>query len=365
MKRLINYTIVISAMFFIIVFTFSISDPVNIPDPGNNFIDVDTNGNTERAFSAVYYAMDNLEPGIVIYNPGNIKDYCKYTSDFYTACDYRIFWCDDYKWTSYTEEDKIMFKFSYCVNSKDELKEMQNEADSEKNAILSKIPAGASTWESAKIIHDELISLIKFEGTYTEDHIYNLYGALVNKSAACTGYAYAFSNLMNELGYNTYVVRSPEHAWNVVSTENGDLHIDCTWDDPDTYDSNGNPHIKYTYFFLGKDEICDVEQHGITGINNSGDASSLAKSWNYHKMQGFFLEEYDYDAVLNIFRDQYLNGDKVLTVKFANHENVENLEEWTENRFRKMKEALESIEYFGSFTWQSEPETGTFNIFLK
>ena len=64
--------------------------------------------------------------------------------------------------------------------------------------------------------------------------MYNAYGALVNGSAVCQGYALAYMDLLREMGVDSYFVSSNNinHGWNIVNTENGWYYSDVTWDDP-------------------------------------------------------------------------------------------------------------------------------------
>lgn len=110
-----------------------------------------------------------------------------------------------------------------------------------KNQIISQIE-GKTTYEKIKLIHNYLIDTVKYEGTLTQPHIYDIYGALINRNCVCEGYAKAFQYLMNEIGVeNTIVIgtatnsknETENHAWNYIKLEDGKWYaVDVTWDDP-------------------------------------------------------------------------------------------------------------------------------------
>ena len=90
-----------------------------------------------------------------------------------------------------------------------------------------------SSYEKVRAVHDFLCKRI----AYTPDEFYShtAYGALLNGSAVCDGYALSFQRFMDVLGIPCYIatgVRNNEpHAWNLVQLDGQWYHIDVTWDD--------------------------------------------------------------------------------------------------------------------------------------
>ena len=62
---------------------------------------------------------------------------------------------------------------------------------------------------------------------------YTAFGALVNRTAMCNGYALAFSLLMQKLGLQSYIIASDalNHAWNMVVIDDQWYNLDTTRDD--------------------------------------------------------------------------------------------------------------------------------------
>ncbi len=93
------------------------------------------------------------------------------------------------------------------------------------------------------------------------------YGALMNGSAVCDGYAQAFKVLLNELGFENHLIfgittdadgvfqEDNRHAWNIVKYNGAFTHFDTTWDDP-TYSDK----IRHTYYFIDTEEIKEDHQ---------------------------------------------------------------------------------------------------------
>ncbi len=84
--------------------------------------------------------------------------------------------------------------------------------------------------------------------------MYTAYGALMNKSAVCQGYAMLFYRLMLEAGVEVRLVSGAVdgvgHSWNIVDPENKNeyYHIDCTY---------GSTTDKVFYFLMGSDDVSD------------------------------------------------------------------------------------------------------------
>ena len=132
---------------------------------------------------------------------------------------------------------------SYLLNlfrSKEDIEEYEKQIQSAKEEILEKVK-GQTDYQKIRTIHNYLIDTIEYEDSLTEDNIYDIYGALVNKRCVCEGYAKAFQYLMNEIGVENVIVigtgtnnknQTENHAWNYVKLNEAWYAIDVTWDDP-------------------------------------------------------------------------------------------------------------------------------------
>ena len=115
------------------------------------------------------------------------------------------------------------------------------------------------------MIHDYLIENIEYEENSTDNNVYNIYGALINKKCVCEGYAKAFKYLLDNLNINNTLVigkatnsdgNTENHAWNYVQINNEWYAVDCTWDDPIIIGGGKlSKSSKYKYFLKGEEEF--------------------------------------------------------------------------------------------------------------
>lgn len=213
----------------------------------------------------------------------------------------------------------------YTVTDKDEIARMQGEIDAVAQEILEKCPGGLDSYGSCRVIHDELIKRVTYDHSLSLPHIYDIYGALVNGEAVCQGYAYAFSYLTSILGYDSVVVCSEDHAWNMMNSpiDCNDRFVDVTWDDKDYQDSHGNDYILYEYFGLSKEEVEAVDSHVIIGINGTQQAIiDDHQPFNYQCMNGYtcWYPKCSYDRVVEIFSMQDARNGNTASIKFLDDE---------------------------------------------
>ncbi|OPL08784.1 MAG: hypothetical protein AVO33_09430 [delta proteobacterium ML8_F1] len=117
---------------------------------------------------------------------------------------------------------------------------------------------GMGVNEKIRSIHDALARHITYDSEgyssgEVEDEAHTAYGALVEGTAVCDGYAEAFNLLLNRAGIKSDLVIGEAlgegHAWNLVEFEEGFYHVDLTWNDLD------NGRISDAYYKISLDEI--------------------------------------------------------------------------------------------------------------
>lgn len=122
-------------------------------------------------------------------------------------------------------------------------------------------------------VHDWIIENLEYSLDIQNANTYNLYGALINKSAVCEGYAEAFKYILDELGIPCILVSgtatnsegiTENHAWNYVQIDEKWYAVDTTWDDPIVkgfgYVTNS---VKHKYFLQGSKKM--NENHTTRG----------------------------------------------------------------------------------------------------
>ena len=100
-------------------------------------------------------------------------------------------------------------------------------------------------YAKAIILHDYLIETVSYdEFAYRFDledaRVHDFTGALLDKTAVCSGYASAYRMLLDAVGIENYYVSGSgqayatvkkDHAWNIAKLGTQYYHIDSTWDD--------------------------------------------------------------------------------------------------------------------------------------
>ena len=142
------------------------------------------------------------------------------------------------------------------------------------SAIASCVTDGMSDYEIAKALHDYLALNNEYDMRYYSGGMprisYTAYGALVNRTSVCAGYALAYERLMDQVGipceYVTGMTTRGSHAWNIVQIDGEWYHVDVTWDDP-TPDREG--YVRYKYFLksdkaMSRDHVSSEASHTCT-----------------------------------------------------------------------------------------------------
>lgn len=123
---------------------------------------------------------------------------------------------------------------------------------------LAVVKPGMSDLEKAVVLHDYLALHCEYdkenfdkeqEGTgKIPDASYTAYGALVNRTAVCEGYALAYKYLLNKWGIDCLMVSSGtmNHVWNLVKLDGKYYQTDVTWDDP-AWDRIGRARHEYMF----------------------------------------------------------------------------------------------------------------------
>ena len=121
------------------------------------------------------------------------------------------------------------------------------------------------------IIHDYIVNNTKYDidavegvSSYTS---YNSYGTLIEGYSTCNGYADTMALFLDRLGVKNFRVASSTHVWNVVYLNNEWFHIDATWDDPITENSNKDT-LLHKFYLITTDTLegYNIEEHDFNKI---------------------------------------------------------------------------------------------------
>ena len=147
--------------------------------------------------------------------------------EIYWAQNIRILYSYVIKGNSYT----VTVKVKFAIPSISDFSAGRARLSARADALLSGIDKSAPEAVIALKIHDALAQQVTYD--YEEENAYghSAYGALVDGSAVCDGYAKAYKYLLGKYGIEASVLSSHAHAWNIVKLGGRYYETDVTWDD--------------------------------------------------------------------------------------------------------------------------------------
>lgn len=170
-------------------------------------------------------------------------------------------------------------EFNYLV-PKEEFDARKSFYFSEVKRIIATMPEGLSDLEKAVYINEYLTANYVYDGrVYAETEeekgkeIHDAYGFLYNKTGVCQAYALVFLGFMRELGIECRYASSDtgNHAWNIVKIDGEYYHLDCTHNDPITYEYGDLAGRCYhNHLFVSSDNLLTVDDNQY---NNYSDIS--------------------------------------------------------------------------------------------
>jgi len=124
------------------------------------------------------------------------------------------------------------------------------------------------------MLHDWIITQVKYHDAGTNGAYKNAYDGLVNRQADCFGFTLTTDVLMRRAGFGTDVVYTVEsagdHSWNLVKLGTYWYHVDTTWDRWYTYSSSYYSEKNICHaFLLQSDKTMGADDHkGWRAHNN-------------------------------------------------------------------------------------------------
>lgn len=293
----------------------------------------------KQAYDSLVEAVNNYEP-LIIFPEGFDEAAMKKIFTLVYTQENRIFWLDS---KFYCDGETRTINLFYRYN-KDEAGEMRAVLDLAAGKILGSVPEGSSDYEKILIFHDAIVLGCDFskEGKYSN----TAYGALVDGSAQCEGYAFALSYLCSSAGIENYVVQGSSkegasHAWNKVLANGKWYNTDCTWDDPILKYENPD-YLRHDYFL-----VSDAEINGRTHFPDESlfpPAECTASDRNYFIMNGlmFITPEEGEKGLSEAVRLAASAGKTEAEIRFDNKEAYDAANEhlFAEDGFKKIIEDL-------------------------
>mgnify|MGYP004628087937 FL=1 len=149
------------------------------------------------------------------------------------------------------------------LESKEKVHSILNEIKETRDNIVKSL--NGIDYNKIMHAHDWIINNLQYEQNITNNNVYNLYGALIEKSAVCEGYAEALKYILDEVDIPCVLVsgtatnsegKTERHEWNYVQLYGKWYAIDSTWDDPVVKGTGYvSDSIKHRYFLVGSNEM--------------------------------------------------------------------------------------------------------------
>ena len=127
--------------------------------------------------------------------------------------------------------------------------------------------------EKALLVHDRLISWCEYDYENYLSHSvpkesFTIVGAINDQIAVCSGYAMAYSYLVDALGLECSYIGSAanSHSWNMVTVDGDKYFVDCSNDDP-VWDIYGR--VNHGNFLLSTQAFSALPNHEIIDYDTS------------------------------------------------------------------------------------------------
>ncbi len=263
---------------------------------------------TEELYEQILAGLEAYETEIVLYNCDGEDVAAAYKQ--VVAEHPELFWVSEgYRWSSVTrgEETTVTLTPTLSGESEEEITEKQAVLEAVTEAITGQLEE-TTDYQKALFIHDYLVTAVDYDqqeaariaSGYYQDTLPDCataYGALVNGSAVCSGYARAFQLLAQSMGLTCVCVSGQgleggAHEWNTVVMDGEWYYVDVTWDDP-VYAGLSTSVVSHEFFGVTTAEL--LLTHTIDEEQNAPDCTAV--TYDYFRWNGLFFEDYDRAAL--------------------------------------------------------------------
>ena len=206
----------------------------------------------------------------------------------------------------------VSFEPDYAY-SESEIARYERELDAVYEKIESRL-GGETDFEKVKSVYEYVIETVDYSGDVDEQDIVS---ALLYGSGVCGAYARAVQALLLELGvpcrYVTGQAQGAGHAWNLVCIEGSWYHVDATWGDPSYSGETAEYGVSYAYLGLTDEQILCTRT-----VDDGQDLPACTdETWNYYRVSGLYLDEYDFDAYSAVYTAALAAGSPDVSVMFG------------------------------------------------
>lgn len=286
-------------------------------DSNSDFVRSTLTDEEITAYDRLVEAVGNYDGTIVFPESFDREKMRKIFALVYTQ-ENRIFWLDS---KFYCDEETKTINLFYRYD-KEKSDDMRVALEMKAGEIISSVPEGSSDYDKILAFHDAIILGCDFakDGEYSN----TAYGAIVDGSAQCEGYAFALAYLCSAAGIENYVVQGSNsegasHAWNKVYADGDWYNVDCTWDDPILKYENPD-YIRHDYFFVSDAEINNKTHFPDTSLFEPIECTK--SDGNYFVRSGLMFSAAD-DGISRLseeIRSAVPNGNHEVEIRFTAEE---------------------------------------------
>lgn len=215
----------------------------------------DTLNATQKAFyEDIVTAVQNMDDSLIYSNLSSVNELL--LCYFAVRIDHpEFFWLSNRY--GYTQYAPYALQIDYSLDKQQKLSYEAEIKESLQEVVDYIGDTDYSDYELETLIHDYLAKNITYNGnaastgdTVSYPNAWNVYGALVNNSSVCEGYAESFMMIMQMFGVKTGISIGSVHMWNYIVLDDEFYYVDVTWDDPDV-----ESLIYYEYFNVTYEQI--------------------------------------------------------------------------------------------------------------
>lgn len=276
-------------------------------------------------------------------------------------CDYGgLFWVEGYVFTSYTKGKELVgleFSPNYIMDE-EEKNELQKQVDAVVEEWLAGISLHDSDYEKAKYVFETLIERVDYVEDSKDNQ--NILSVFLHQKTVCQGYACATQYLLRQLGISSTIVsgraNNQAHAWNIVKLDEKYYHMDTTWGNSTYLDTEQQKakFVNYNFLCMTDQEI--FYTHQVETFFPLPDCSSMEH--NYYVEEGRYFEIWDPEAIGDVFRKAWENGEAFVDVKCRDEELYGQLKEYFVHQ-QKISDYCDGMEYV---YYMESPEYGVFTV---
>ena len=172
-----------------------------------------------------------------------------------------LWWVNVFGLNASTKSITITCKYSDAT-----ITSMRKKFESAVATALKRVGPGMDGATKVHMLHDWIITQVKYHDAGTGGAYKNAYDGLVNRKADCFGFTLVTDVLMRRAGFATDVVYTIEsagdHSWNLVKVGGYWYHVDTTWDRWYTYSSSyySEKYLCHA-FLLQSDKLMGADDH--------------------------------------------------------------------------------------------------------